>query len=147
MSDEPSAEIVAMRRQFSNLKIEALEALFDERRTNPDVLASILGELSHRRTSRARKLRERVVRALSVGTSEAAKRLASHNPSPDPFHPPNDDAALLILTPEQHHRVAEIYRNGGPDWTDEELAYAAKLAEHHEMVAKGIERRSRGRKS
>jgi hypothetical protein len=37
--------------------------------------------------------------------------------------------------------VAEIYRKGGPDWSDEERKYAAKLAEHHEMVARGIERR------
>ncbi len=128
------------RRQLANLRIDALEKLFDGKRSNPAVLTTILGELAHRRTPRARKLRQRVVRALSVGPSGLPKW-----PDTSPLllldETPKDDIALFILTPAQHRRVAEIYRKGGPDWTAEERTYAAKLAEHHEMVANGIERR------
>jgi hypothetical protein len=112
---------------FANLGIEALEKMFDDKRDNIDVLTSLLGELSHRSTPRARKLKQRVMDALSVVKKEAAGE---------------NVAAVLDLTPAQHRRVAEIYRQGGPDWSEEERAYAAKLAEHHEMVAKGIERRT-----
>jgi len=129
------------RRVLANLKVEALEELFDQKRSNAEVLTSILAELSHRRTPRSRKLRQRVISALSVGSSEASRPLGL--PSDDAIFAPADDAALFILTPAQHRLVAEIYRHGGPDWTDEERAYAAKLAGHHEMVAKGIERRSK----
>jgi hypothetical protein len=133
------------RRTLANLRIDGLEKLFDEKRSNAAVLTTILGELSHRSTPRARKLRGRVIAALSVDSSESPTRSGASEP--DPFQPPNNEAALFILTPAEHRRVAEIYRNGGSDWTHEERAYAAKLAEHHEMVAKGIERRSGGRKS
>ena len=129
------------RRTLGSLRIDALEKLFDDKRSNAAVLTTLLGELSHRSRARARKLRERVIRALSLSTSEPPKRSGASKP-PDPFQPPDDEASVFILTPAQHRRVAEIYRNGGQDWTDEERAYAAKLAEHHEMVAKGIERRS-----
>ncbi len=129
------------RRTLANLRIDALEKLFDEKRSNPDVLTTIVGELAHRRTPRARKLRQRVVRALSVEPSGLPK-LPDASPPPLLDETPIDDIALLILTPVQHRRIAEIYLKGGPDWTAEERAYAAKLAEHHEMVAKGIERRT-----
>jgi hypothetical protein len=112
------------RRQLANLGIEALEKLFDEKRTNSDVLTTLLGELSHRNRPRSKKLKRRVMDALAFIPSEQ----------------PNE-VAFFVMTPEQHRRVAEIYRQGGPDWTDEERKYAAKLAEHHEHVAKGIERR------
>jgi hypothetical protein len=111
-------------RQLANLGIDALERLFDEKRANSDVLTTILGELSHRKTPRSRVLKRRVMDALAFVKPEAP-----------------DDVGLFVMTPEQHRRVAEIYRRGGPDWTAEEREYALKLAEHHEKVAIGIERR------
>jgi hypothetical protein len=112
------------RRQLANLGIDALEKLFDEKRTNSEVLTTILGELSHRKTPRSRALKRRVMDALAF-TKPA----------------PPDEVGLFVMTPEQHRRVAEVYRKGGPDWTAEECEYALKLAEHHEKVAEGIERR------
>jgi hypothetical protein len=112
------------KRQFANLGIDALEKLFDEKRTNSDVLTTLLGELSHRKVPRSRALKRRVMDALAFTKREQA-----------------DDAALFVMTPAQHRRVAEIYRKGGPDWTKEEREYASKLADHHEKVAQGIERR------
>ena len=53
-------------RMFARLGVVELEKLFDEKRTNFDVLTSLLAELSHRRTSRAKALRKRVVRAMAV---------------------------------------------------------------------------------
>lgn len=43
-------------RQFARLTIQELEKLFDEKRTNADTLSSILAELAHRKTSRAKAL-------------------------------------------------------------------------------------------
>jgi hypothetical protein len=54
------------QRQFANLPIDRLESLFDRKRDNADVLTSLLGELSHRKTGRAKALKERVLQALSV---------------------------------------------------------------------------------
>jgi hypothetical protein len=53
-------------RQFSRLSIQELEKLFDEKRTNADTLSSILAELSHRKTSRAKALKRRVLQGLAV---------------------------------------------------------------------------------
>jgi hypothetical protein len=111
-------------RQLANLGIDALEKLFDAKRSNSGALTTLLGELSHRKTPRSKALKRRVMDALAFTKTEQL-----------------DDAALFILTPAQHRRVAEIYRKGGPDWTKEERDYASKLANHHEKVAQGIERR------
>jgi hypothetical protein len=116
----------------ANLRIDDLERFFDQEcdnfdqeRDNIDMLTTLLGELSRRKpTARVQALKRRVMSALSVVEKDKS-----------------DDAFLLDLTPAQLRRVAEIYRRDGPDWTAEERAHAAKLAEHHEMVAKGIERR------
>jgi hypothetical protein len=53
-------------RQFSRLPIQELEKLFEKKRTNADMLTSILAELSHRKTSRAKALRRRVLQGLAV---------------------------------------------------------------------------------
>lgn len=53
-------------RQFANLSIDQLEELFGTKRDNPDILTSLLNELSHRKTSRAKALRARVLQALAV---------------------------------------------------------------------------------
>jgi hypothetical protein len=56
-----------MARLLSNLSIDQLEKLFDERRNNPDVAQSIAAELSHRRqTRRVKNLRARAVQAIAV---------------------------------------------------------------------------------
>lgn len=53
-------------RQLSNLSIQQMEELFDEKRDNLDMLTTLLGELSHRRTPRAKALKQRVLQALST---------------------------------------------------------------------------------
>jgi hypothetical protein len=54
-------------RQFANFSIETLEKLFDESRKQLNVLQSIAAELvQHRKTSRAKKLLERVVQAIGI---------------------------------------------------------------------------------
>ena len=53
-------------RQFARLSIQELEKLFDEKRTNADALSSILAELAHRRTSRSKALKRRVLKVLAV---------------------------------------------------------------------------------
>jgi hypothetical protein len=55
-----------VERTFARLKIEDLEKLFDEKRTSKDVLTSLLGELSHQTTFRAKALRRRVTQAPGV---------------------------------------------------------------------------------
>jgi hypothetical protein len=114
---------------FKTLGIAELEKLFDEKRQNVDVLTSILAEVSHRRVPRARDLKRRVMSALSV-----SERISGVDGAAD-------DVRLLEFTPAQHRRLAEIYRAGSAYWTDEERDHATKLAEHHEMVANGMERR------
>jgi hypothetical protein len=114
------------RRQLANLGIDALEKFFDAKRNDSGALTTLLGELSHRKMPRAKALKRRVMDALAFTKAEQV-----------------GDAALFIMTPVQHRRVAEIYRKGGPDWTEEERKYAAELADHHEKVAQGIERRQR----
>ena len=112
------------RRQLANLGIDALEKFFDAKRGSSDALTTLLGELSNRKMPRAKALKRRVMDALAFVKTEQL-----------------DDAGLFVLTPAQHRRVAEIYRKGGLDWTKEEREYASKLADHHEKVAEGIERR------
>jgi hypothetical protein len=53
-------------RQFANLSVDQLEGLFGDKRGNSDILTSLLNELSHRKTSRAKVLRVRVLQALAV---------------------------------------------------------------------------------
>ncbi|HZL63240.1 MAG TPA: hypothetical protein VFC32_13190 [Pseudolabrys sp.] len=53
-------------RQFATFPIQELEKLFDEKRTSADTLSSILAELSHRKTSRAKDLKRRVLQGLAV---------------------------------------------------------------------------------
>lgn len=55
------------QRIFSQLKIDQLEKLFDEKRGNVDFLTSLLAELSHRRVPRAKALHKRVMQALALG--------------------------------------------------------------------------------
>lgn len=62
------------RRQLANVSIESLETLFDGKRTAPDVLTTLMVELSHRKTARARGLERRVRQALSVQGVEAPPR-------------------------------------------------------------------------
>lgn len=64
-------------RIYSRLSIDELEKLFDEKRTNVDVLMSILGELSHRRTSRAKSLKRRVMQGLSVASMAVKEKSGS----------------------------------------------------------------------
>jgi hypothetical protein len=42
----------------------------------------------------------------------------------------------MLLTAEQHRRIAEAYRAGGPDWTEEERAKALQLAAQHEALTR-----------
>lgn len=56
-------------RMLKNFKIEQLEQLFDERRTDRDFLETLFVELSLRTTKRARSLKQRVLQALSVSSS------------------------------------------------------------------------------
>ncbi len=101
------------QRQLANLGVDALEKFFDAKRNNSDALTTLLGELSHRKMPRAKALKRRVMDALAFTKTKEL-----------------DDAALFIMTPAQHRRVAEVYRKGGPDWTKEEREYASKLADH-----------------
>ena len=64
-------------RIYSRLSIDELEKLFDEKRTNVDMLMSILGELSHRRTSRAKSLKRRVMQGLSVASMAVKEKSGS----------------------------------------------------------------------
>ncbi len=112
------------KRQFANFKIEQLEKLFDEKRDKPELLQSILGELTHRTTPRSRELKRRVVQALSVGAVD------------------NETGRILKpLTPEDHRFSAEYFLRGQPDWTLEERTEAAALARHLLNLAKLAEKR------
>jgi hypothetical protein len=65
-------------RQFSRLSIQELEKLFDEKRANADTLSSILAELSHRKTSRAKNLKRRVLQGLAVHMVSAVETSVSY---------------------------------------------------------------------
>jgi hypothetical protein len=56
-------------RVLANLRIDELEKFFDQKRKNTETLTTLLAELSHRRTSRARVLKNRVMQALAVAGS------------------------------------------------------------------------------
>ena len=57
-------------RMLARLKIDELERLFDEKRQHKDALTSLLGELSHRKTSRAKALKQRVIQALGIAEDQ-----------------------------------------------------------------------------
>lgn len=124
MSSAGTAQMPA--RQLTHLTIDQLEQLFDEKRSNGDVLTTLLGELSHRDTSRSRGLKRRVVGALAMAKPQ------------QPI-----EASPFRMTPEQHRGVAEDLRQGEPVWSDEQRAEASRMAEQHDMVAKAIERRNK----
>jgi hypothetical protein len=122
------------KRQLGNMTIDTLEALFDEKRNNLDVLTTLLAELAHRKMPRAKKLKRRVLQALSVAAkagsgSEAKARSAGGEGSDGP------------LTVEEHRRVAAHLRQGDPDWNEAELKVALQFAKHHDFLADLIERR------
>lgn len=111
-------------RLLANLNIDQLEELFDKYRTNGDMLTTLVGELSQRDTRRSRDLKRRVVSALAFAKPENFSK-----------------ASPFLMTAEQHLRVAEDYRQGEPDWSDEERAGASKKAKQHEVLAKAIQKR------
>jgi hypothetical protein len=121
------------RRQFARLSIVDLEKLFDEKRGNNDVLTSLFAELSHRTVPRAKNLRHRVLQALSVAKKPALSKRGSKAV--------NSDHSQFLLTLEEHKRIAARLRQGDPEWDQAERAKALELAEHHEFLAKLIERR------
>src|ERR1700716_1317120 len=101
-----------VQRQFFNLPISELERIFDDKRHNHDVLTSLITELSHRKVPRARKLQKRVLQALSV---EKIK------PSPQREPQAKDkESSKVLLTIEEHRRVATHLREKREDWTSEE---------------------------
>lgn len=110
-------------RQLASLPVDELERLFDEKRESPDFLQTLLGELSHRKTARARSLKRRVMGAFSVAAPNVAER-----------------PRRFLMTPEQHRLAADDYEKGEPDWTDEMREEGRKLAQHHEALARLIER-------
>jgi len=54
------------KRQFAGFSIQDLEKLFGKKRMNAGTLSSILAELSHRKMSRAKALKRRVLQGLAV---------------------------------------------------------------------------------
>jgi hypothetical protein len=60
-----------IRRPYSNLSVVELEKLFQRSRTDEEVLAGLLAELSQRSTNRAARLRASVLEA-----GEAAQKIA-----------------------------------------------------------------------
>jgi hypothetical protein len=65
-------------RVLANLRIDELEKFFDQKRKNTEMLTTLLAELSHRRTSRARLLKNRVLQALATaGRSDKSATMDS----------------------------------------------------------------------
>jgi hypothetical protein len=48
---------------------------------------------------------------------------------------------MTLFTPEQHRRMAEIYRRPDPQATPEQAKLAESLAAQHEALARMIEKR------
>jgi hypothetical protein len=53
-------------RRFATFSIDQLEKLFDDSRKQLDVLETLAGELSHRKSKRANDLKQRVVQAMAT---------------------------------------------------------------------------------
>jgi hypothetical protein len=121
------------QRQFFEFSIDKLEKLFDDKRHDVDVLTSLIAELSHRKTPRARSLQKRVLQALSV---QSPKALPTTKESPD------GSSNMQLLTVEEHRRIAADLRKSQPDWTAEEQRMALAFATLHERLADFIESRS-----
>lgn len=114
------------KRQFANFKITQLETLFDEKRDKPDVLESILVELTHRTVPRAKDLKRRVLQALAVGD-----------------YPKAMGPVLKPVSPDDLKFSAEYFLKGQKDWTLEERTEAAGIARQMVSLAKLIEKRLR----
>ena len=112
------------RRQFANLTIVQLEKLFDEKRDKRDTLKSILAELGHRDTARARHLKRRVTQAIAVGKYDSEMQ-----------------RLLKPTSPEDFRFAAEYFLKGQGDWTIEERTEAAILARHLINLAGLLEKR------
>jgi hypothetical protein len=56
------------------------------------------------------------------------------------------ETSELLLTIEEHRRVADHLREDHNDWTAEERKVALEFAKHHEFLANLIERRSKKEK-
>jgi hypothetical protein len=110
-------------RLLANMQIAALEKLFDEKRSNGDMLTTLLVELSHRDTARSRSLKRRVAGALALAKPK--------------FVTP---ASPYRMSPEHHRSLAKDLRRGEADWSDEERVAMAQLADAHDQVARAIER-------
>ncbi len=113
------------KRQFANFKITQIEKLFDDKRDKPDVLESILAELTHRTVPRAKDLKRRVLQALAVGQQPAAFKQVLQPVS----------AADLKFS-------AEYFLKGQKNWTLEERTEAAGIARLMVSLAKMIEKRT-----
>jgi hypothetical protein len=124
------------QRQYFNLPINELERIFDDKRHNHDVLTSLITELSHRKVPRAKKLQKRVLQALSVEKPKPMPQRKQQAKGP----------SELLLTTEEHRRVATHLREDHDDWTAEERKVALEFAKHHEFLADLIERRSKKEK-
>jgi hypothetical protein len=127
-----------VQRQYFNLPISELERIFDDKRHNHDVLTSLITELSHRKVPRARKLQKRVLHALSVEKTTPMPQSKQQAKT--------KETSELLLTIEEHRRVADHLREDHDDWTAEERKVALEFAKHHEFLANLIERRSKKEK-
>jgi hypothetical protein len=127
-----------VQRQYFNLPIDELERIFDDKRHNHDVLTSLITELSHRKVPRARKLQKSVLQALSVEKTKPMPQSKQQAKT--------KETSELLLTIEEHRRVADHLREDHDDWTAEERKVALEFAKHHEFLANLIERRSKKEK-
>jgi hypothetical protein len=127
-----------VQRQYFNLPISELERIFDDKRQSYDVLTSLITELSHRKVPRARKLQKRVLQALSVEKTKPMPQSKQQAKT--------KETSELLLTIEEHRRVADHLREDHDDWTAEERKVALEFAKHHEFLANLIERRSKKEK-
>jgi hypothetical protein len=127
-----------VQRQYFNLPISELERIFGDKRHHHDVLTSLITELSHRTVPRAKKLQKRVLQALSVEKTKPMPQRKQQAKS--------KDSSELLLTIEEHRRVATHLREEHDDWTAEERKVALEFAKHHEFLADLIERRSKKEK-
>jgi hypothetical protein len=122
------------RRQLARFSIDRLEQMFDEKRDNPDVLTTLLAELSHRDTRRAKRLNGRVLQALGVLPKTQATRKAEAQPG-------QSRAGSAPLTVEDHRHVASYLLQDHPEWDDATRAKALEFARHHEFLADLIEQK------
>lgn len=60
-------------RKYARSTVQDLEKLFSDNQSKIEALTPLLAELSHRRTSRAKALRKRVLKALTVFSNQPGK--------------------------------------------------------------------------